>query len=135
VTCGGKGYLLGGWGTNSTDQEAFDSEKGVSVPGLITYDFEDKIWRNESKNFWTDDGSWMRGEAVCVELPDRTPKVFFLGGLIGMDESKQLDFNVVHYWDPEQDEWFEQETVGRAPEPRMDSCAVGVSGPNGTYEM
>lgn len=135
MTCGGKGYLLGGWGTNGTDLEAFDSSEGRSVPGLITYDFEDKVWRNESKNFWTDDGSWMRGEAVCVELPDRTPKVFFLGGLISMDESKQLDFNIVHYWDPEQDEWFEQETVGRAPEPRLDSCAVGVSGPNGTYEM
>lgn len=134
ASCGGTGYAMGGRGNIRTDKSAF-GENGVVVPGLITYDFDKKDWHNQSTTAVTEDGGWLRGEALCVEMPDRSPKLLLFGGTPSLDEGEAVDFVYVHYWDPDQKKWFQQETVGTRPPSRVDTCAVGVPGPNGTYEM
>jgi hypothetical protein len=134
AACGGTGYALGGRGNDKSDKAAFEGG-AVAVPGLATYDFEDGTWQNHSTTDVTKDGTWARGEALCVEMPDRSPKLLVLGGAHGTEEGDTNDFVYVHYWDPEKEKWFKQETSGTRPSPRVESCSVGVPGPNGTYDM
>jgi hypothetical protein len=138
--CGGKGYFIGGYGGPYTDGPAFDGTR-IAVPGMISYDFETGNFKNESTEGLTDSGAFQKGSAVCVELPGRDPKLFVIGGA----ETKLTDvtdndvtlqsFDNAYIYDLGKEKWFKQETQGSRPAARQGTCAVGASGPNGTYEM
>lgn len=49
------------------------------------------------------------------------------GSLIPMD-------NITIY-DHSSKRWYWQTTTGGPPPPRLDFCAVGIQGPNGTFDM
>jgi hypothetical protein len=139
--CGGKGYFVGGYGEGTTDGPAFKGNR-IAVPGLVSYDFNNGTFRNESTEGLTDTGAFQKGSAVCVTLPGQDPKLFVLAGA-EPQLTEVADNNVVglqsfdnaFFYDLKKQKWFKQETQGSRPAARQGTCAVGAQGPNGTYEM
>ena len=141
VTCGGRGYMIGGWGSNDTEPSFGSVKNGmINVPGLVSYDFASGDWNNHSIEALTQEksGTYADGAAVCVELEGQSPKLFVLGGAVNAEPAGSystpslLD---IPFWDPDTEKWYKQETSSALPGPRKEHCAVGVPGPNNTYDM
>lgn len=138
--CDGAGYVIGGFGNNHTDK-AFDGNLNTAVTGLLEYGLGGDKWTNHSTKALNDRGTYQKGSAVCVQIPNRKPKLFALGGAAptlfnATDQTaSNLNFVNVPFWDTETQQWYEQETDGERPEPRQMACTVGIQGPGGTYDM
>jgi hypothetical protein len=139
TTCYNTGFNLGGQTTPANASQ-------VLVPGLLTYNMSSNIWSNESATSFTTLGTSVGAEAVC--LPDFGPSglVLFLGGvtsvvnnwfdpLDALFHSPGVAFDNLTVYDPFTREWYWQTTTGNRPTPRHEFCAVGVRGPQNTYEM
>jgi hypothetical protein len=141
ASCGGKGYMIGGWGSNDTDPNFSKVEGGmINVPGLISYDFTSSDWNNHSIEALTQAklGTYADGAAICVKMTGTSPKLFVVGGTVNSGPSgsySDVSFLDAQFWDPDSEEWYKQETSGDRPEPRKQHCAVGVPGPNSTFDM
>lgn len=137
--CGGKGFFAGGYGDAATDSDEF--QQRIAVPGLLTYDFKDGSFKNVSTEGLTSSGAFQKGSAVCVEVPNRKPKLFVMGGAqitptdVADNNVDLQSFDNAYFYDLEKEKWFKQETQGSRPAARQGTCAVGAAGPNGTYEM
>ncbi|KAH8169147.1 kelch motif domain-containing protein [Sarocladium implicatum] len=141
ATCGGKGYMIGGWGSNDTDPAFSSVQNGlINVPGLITYDFKSGDWNNHSIEALTGEkeGTFADGAAVCVEMQGQSPKLFVIGGAVNKEPAGSYStpsFLDVQFWDPDSEKWYKQETSSALPASRKEHCAVGVPGPNNTYDI
>jgi hypothetical protein len=139
TTCYNTGFNLGGQTTTQNGTAIF-------VPGLLTYNMSSYTWSNESATPFTTYGTSVGAEAVC--LPDFGPGglLLFLGGITSVDDnwldpvsalskSPGVAFDNLTVYDPFTREWYWQTTTGNRPTPRHEFCAVGVQGPQNTYEM
>lgn len=139
VTCYNTGFNLGGYYTAENGSDIF-------VPGLLTYNMTTRSWANESSAAFTNHGTSMGAEAVC--LPPFGPQglILFLGGVtsVGDDwldavtpaaQSPGIPFDNLTLYDPFANQWYWQTTTGSRPTPRHEFCAIGVQGPENTYEM
>lgn len=139
VSCGGKGYIIGGWASNDTDPSFDDITNSiVGVPGMVSYDFATGDWKNHSIEALAKQGTYADGAAVCVKIPGKTPKLFVLGGAVNTEPQGAFETPSlldIQFWDPDSEEWYKQETSGPLPTPRKEHCAVGVPGPNNTFDM
>jgi hypothetical protein len=59
---------------------------------------------------------------IAVSIPDSTP-------------ADLLDFRHIYIYDPASRVFHDQIAKADRPSPRIRSCSVGTSGPNGTYEI
>ncbi|KAL2203583.1 hypothetical protein CC79DRAFT_1399908 [Sarocladium strictum] len=90
ASCGGKGYMIGGWGSNDTDPNFSKVEGGmINVPGLISYDFTSSDWNNHSIEALTQAklGTYADGAAICVKMAGTSPKLFVVGGTVNSEPS------------------------------------------------
>lgn len=139
ATCYNTGFNLGGQTTTQNGTVIF-------VPGLLTYNMSSHTWSNESAAPFTTHGTSVGAEAVC--LPDFGPRglILFLGGITSVGDnlleslfalfrSPGVAFDNLTVYDPFTREWYWQTTTGNRPTPRHEFCAVGVQGPQNTYEM
>jgi hypothetical protein len=139
ATCYNTGFNLGGQTTTQNGTAIF-------VPGLLTYNMSSHTWSNESAAPFTTHGTSVGAEAVC--LPDFGPRglLLFLGGITSVNnnwldpvsalsKSPGVAFDNLTVYDPFTREWYWQTTTGNRPTPRHEFCAVGVQGPQNTYEM
>lgn len=139
ATCYNTGFNLGGFYTtqNGTD---------ILVPGLLTYNMTSHAWANESATPFTDHGTSIGAEAVCLPAFGPRGLVLFLGGLTSvgdnwfdslftLSQSPGIAFDNLTMYDPFSRQWYWQTTTGSRPTPRHEFCAIGVQGPQNTYEM
>jgi hypothetical protein len=139
ATCYNTGFNLGGLYTiqNGTD---------ILVPGLLTYNMTSQAWANESATPFTNHGTSIGAEAVCLPAFGPHGLVLFLGGitsvgdnwldaLLPLSQSPGIAFDNLTVYDPFARQWYWQTTTGSRPTPRHEFCAVGVQGPQNTYEM
>jgi hypothetical protein len=138
VTCYNTGFYLGGY----TTQKGTD----ILVPGLLTYNMTSQVWANESAAPFTTHGTSIGAEAVCLPAFGPRGLVLFLGGLTSVgdnwldavspiSQSPGIAFDNLTMYDPFARQWYWQTTTGSRPTPRHEFCAVGVQGPQNTYEM
>lgn len=139
ATCYNTGFNLGGHtiGQNGTD---------TLVPGLLTYNMTSQVWANESAAPFAPHGTSIGAEAVCLPTFGSRGLVLFLGGLtsvgdnwldplLPLAQSPGMAFDNLTVYDPFTRQWSWQTTTGTRPTPRHEFCAVGVQGPQNTYEM
>lgn len=143
TTCGGRGYLVGGWFGEKTDDRATRGAGYTSTPGLVTYDLATGEWANETvpKEFYPNRRD---GQAQCLPFggPQGSGLPLFLGGADFTPtqpyEQNLLSLDRVTIYDPARKAWYEQRTTGGPPERRRLFCSAGQvsSGKNlSTYEM
>ncbi|KAL3964455.1 hypothetical protein ACCO45_001459 [Purpureocillium lilacinum] len=110
---GGFGVYIGGFGNVATDRRFAnvtwpDSEP---VPGMMTYNATTKVWSKE-------------------EVVDPSSKEADSKG-----RGWYADFQTVSMYDTVKEKWFWQRAGGSVPRVRENYCAVGVRGPQGTFEI
>lgn len=109
------------------------------VPGYVQFNFTTQTWRNETRAPWSPYGTTYGGQAVYIDSFGPNGLVMLLGGgtpAIGADRNIGfLSMQNVTFMDPVTKEWYWQRTTGTAPSARQQHCAVGVAGPNNTFEM
>ncbi|KAH8885365.1 hypothetical protein GQ53DRAFT_829081 [Thozetella sp. PMI_491] len=144
ATCFNTGFYLGGLKVDI--DPVTKARKRLLVPGLLTHNLTSQTWANESATAFATFGTSYGGEAVCVPPFGPNGLVLFLGGVTskGLDfldadkslaDSAGVDFDNLTFYDPFKKEWHSQEATGNRPSPRQGFCAVGVQGPNTTYEI
>lgn len=130
------GFLIGGFGTSSTDLrfQGVDWPTSVSTPGMLRFDAKASIWSNESTTALSSPlGAFRTGEAICVSGMSPSSVVFALGG-----QSEGNNFNSftnITFYHTKSKAWLWQTATGDIPLNRELFCAVGFKGRNGTYEM
>ncbi|KAK4092358.1 hypothetical protein Purlil1_2979 [Purpureocillium lilacinum] len=110
-----------------------DSACILPVPGMMTYNATTKVWSKEevvdpSSKEADSKGRFTTGEAQCVTGFGPNPIVVALGGWYA-------DFQTVSMYDTVKEKWFWQRAGGSVPRVRENYCAVGVRGPQGTFEI
>jgi hypothetical protein len=148
ATCGMTGFYLGGFGDEATD-EVFASIQSISTdfgpPGLLAFDMTTRTWSNEtSLPFGAASGVYQFGQAVCVPTFGSNGLLMILGGetILGLSTYQgpttptlYVPLNNLTFYDPAAKNWYWQMTTGDSPRTRAFFCAVGIAGPNQTYEM
>lgn len=138
----GAGFYLGGQGTTYTDDvefEGVDTHAAVPVPGLVSYNFTTRAWRNASAQAFSTHGTQTLGRAAGVPF-GAGGLLVALGGQKGSRTSTAstigfLDFGVVDVYDPAASSWHKQAATGDVPSPRVAFCMAGAQGRNGSYEL
>lgn len=141
--CNGRGYYIGGLGRASTDAR-FESigQDGIPVPGMLSYRFERREWRNESTvPMNAPYGEIINAEAHCAtgfEKVKDESLVFLIGGAkTARDDASQTVPNSmtnITFWNPDGNSWHAQRTSGEAPSAREHFCVAGARGSD-SYEM
>ncbi|UQC75607.1 kelch repeat protein [Colletotrichum lupini] len=144
------GFWFGGWaGTrtkvNMTNGEA-DLAPAGATPGMIVYDWNTKLWSNETTAFKAAFPPYgtVRG-ARALYVPDFGPNgiIVLLGGFMatldpivsGSDSLHQwMEISNVTFMDPVSKKWYSQMTTGSAPTRRQWFCLVGLRSKT-TYEI
>lgn len=125
-----KGFVFGGDSDSTTSP---DPKPPVS--GYATFDFDTKTWSRESSGPYTREGTLFGATATYVPGFGPNGIIMILGGVGGDGADDYLDFETLHFMDPETGAWHTQKATGQWPQDRATHCAVGVAGDNGTYEM
>lgn len=126
------GYALGGF---------LNYASGVYplVPGLMAYDFQEKLWTNitSDEGFYSD-GLVAHGAAHFVPNVGEAGLILFIGGLVDIaGAATQAPSSNITIYDPAAGKWYQQQASGTPlPINRLDPCLIGVqeSG-SGSYEM
>ncbi|KAH8900412.1 hypothetical protein GQ53DRAFT_708224 [Thozetella sp. PMI_491] len=137
TTCNGEGYILGGYGSSSTDDTVTGNEPH---PGLTIYDFQSAVWTNISAP--APISSHIRGEADCVPF-GKGGLVMFLGGAEtppnSIDPEDMIAMDNLTFYDTVTKKFHWQQATGASsddiPPPRSHFCSAGVLGPGGTYDI
>lgn len=71
------------------------------------------------------------GEAICIDGLLGSPFALVLGGSWKNESGKAQKNNLTHVtlYDPINQMWYDQQTIGAEPEPRNSFCAVGAKKP------
>jgi hypothetical protein len=133
ATCNGVGFLLGGVATPASDARVSGT---VPLPGLLTYDMKSSTWANVSAT--SPYATAQSGQAECLPFGPNGLIMFLGGAYSSVADDNALapvPFNNLTFYDPVTNEWFWQLTGGDVPDGRSSFCSVGLTGPNGTFEM
>lgn len=138
AACGGLGLAAGGHAFESTDAR-LDSTI-TPLPGMVAYDFVTREWSNETTvPVHAPSGTFNLAQGLCVPEVASDPLFFILGGAdttaVSHREKELRSFRNITFYNPAEKTWHWQETSGDIPGGRDLTCAAGVAGPNGTYEM
>ncbi len=137
---GNSAYILGGFANwRTTLAFGYDETTEASVDGIISYNYENMNWHNQSMAGLVPSGWWFDGELHSVSNHGGTSLVVALGGLTAepgptLFQPSLLPFDSVGLFNPVTAEWRKQTTTGDIPPARRHACSVGVPGDNGTYE-
>lgn len=146
ASCGGKGLAAGGRASHSTDARL--GANLISLPGVVVYDFETQSWSNKTTvPIHPPLGTFNFASGVCVSELASDQLFLILGGADTTPPSpseasgeykedrelRPLD-NIIFY-SLSTGTCHCQRASGDIPEGRILTCAAGVQGPNGTYEM
>lgn len=137
ATCDNTGVSLGGIFSEFSDP---DSDNSVNEPlhALLSFDMETKKWSKDSAEaFNYPYETYFGGRAVCGTAGDSDPFLFPIGGYArhGDEELESVKLGNLTFYDTKSEKWHWQSTHGDGP-PELDHfCAVGVRGPDETYEM
>jgi hypothetical protein len=128
------GFWIGG---RSYDRTTSDPAKRGPTPGIISYNFTNNEWRNDSSADLSPDGSLYGASATFVPMFGPNGIIVVLGGTSRYehDGEGQQPMNDIKFFDPVTKEVFSQKTTGPSPSSRRMHCAVGVEGPDNTFEM
>jgi hypothetical protein len=143
ATCRRKGFHLGGYRGYDTDRTQGMTVNSTlqPVPGMLTYDFDSRVWTNVSAVGFNSFGTSLFGGGTCAENQGDEGVFFSLGGevsdLVSWDERGAGLINTanVSFFNPATNSWHSQMTTGDIPEPRYRHCVAGTRGPNNTYDM
>lgn len=138
ATCGSTGFSLGGYYSEYTDPDTDVSDTSLST--LQSFDMETKKWSRDSVDdvFNYPSGASYAGRAVCGAPGDSDPFLFSLGGLSLGDRGDDIESVKIlnpTFYDPKSKKCHWQCTRGDGPADPSRFCAVGVRGPDETYEM
>lgn len=142
TSCNGKGYYIGGLGRSSTDP-SFESvsQDGIPVPGILSYNFERRQWRNDSTVTMNPAyGEIINANAHCATGFDNNDGslVFLVGGArTAPDDASQTVPNSmtnISFFNPDNHRWYAQSTTGDPPDAREHFCIAGARGSE-SYEM
>lgn len=127
------GFIVGGYGTGSTDKrfKGVDWPTSVNTPGMLRYDAKAQVWSNESTTAMSPKGVFTTGEALCASGVVNNSLLFVIGGYT----SGLNDFTNITFYDTKEKKWYWQATTGTIPRGRELFCAVGATSRNATYEM
>ncbi|KAM7196835.1 hypothetical protein V8F33_005954 [Rhypophila sp. PSN 637] len=135
VTAGKTGYWLGGYAEANKTEGNTDS-RGGETSGLVSYNMETKMWKNDSALDLIPAGN-ARGPGG-LWFPKFGPNglVSFVGGrtVTNLGDGYQ-DFGNLTFFDPETRKSYFQTTTGDPPSPRKDFCQVVVDSPRGGHEV
>lgn len=128
------GYIFGG---KILDENSKGT--GINAKGVVTFEFDSKDWSQNSEGPFSPDATLWGASATFVEGLASEGLIFITGGMNRRDEQAAgyLDFGTVHFYDPAEEEWYEQKTTGDVPGRRFHHCTVAAtdSNNNDTSEM
>ena len=128
------GLYLGGYSSLSSSPATKTLPMGsnIAIPGLITYDFRQRLWSNDSATAYSPLGTAQWGAMHYV--PSFGPEGLFV--LFGGDASRQSQYvsgasprkmDSVWVYEPQNKRWYQQATTGDSiPQPRQRMCVVGA---------
>lgn len=137
----GVGYLLGGYETAWTTPQTAGLEALVPTPGIISYDIDARVWKNESAVGYSAYGTAMFGQMQFVPHIGKDGLLIVLGGatsdVVNWEDrgTNYISFQNINMFDPASRTWHNQIASGAIPNSRLRSCVVGVQGDSGTYEI
>ena len=140
ASANGVGYVLGGY-VSAYSVPALAGDSNVeAIPGLTTYDMSSNVWANESTSLLSPTGLATAGQLIYVSTFGKSGVLVSLGGSyfplpLYDDGSEALPFSEIPIYDIESGNWFKQVASGQVPRWRLNFCAAGVQGNNGTYEI
>ncbi|KAK7210051.1 hypothetical protein V2G26_017229 [Clonostachys chloroleuca] len=125
------GFWIGGSAFPETHTDA-----NSDIPGVVSYNFTTKEWKNHTEAPFSDDGTVNAATATYIPSFGPNGLIMLLGGLEHTipKATNHLSFETVHFFDPVTMKWYKQPTTGTKPQKRNHHCSVGVQG-NGTYEI
>jgi Kelch motif len=140
ASANGVGYILSGYVSAYSDPALVNNYNGEAIPGLTSYDMSSNVWANDSTGWVSPNGLATAGQLVYVPTFGKAGLLVTLGGSYfpspGADDgSKALPFSSIAIYDIESGNWFQQTAFGQVPPWRLNFCAAGVEGNNGTYEI
>lgn len=128
-------FWIGGMASWSTH----DIDVSRLVPGMISFNFTTKSWKNESTTgLFSVNGTLARASAEYIPRFGPNGLVMLFGGAGDSRENvpqDYLSYQNLTFFDPVTRLWYWQTTTGNAPTNRTYSCTAGVEGKNGTYEI
>jgi LPXTG-motif cell wall-anchored protein len=140
ASANGVGYILGGYVSAYSVPARANDYNLEAIPGLTSYDMSSNVWANESTSLVSPNGLATAGQLIYVSTFGKLGVLVSLGGSSfpepGSDDgSGNLPFSEIAIYDIESGDWFQQVTSGQVPPLRLNFCAAGVEGNNGTYEI
>ncbi|PKS06218.1 hypothetical protein jhhlp_006964 [Lomentospora prolificans] len=138
ATAHNTGFWIGGVATGWTQ---FRRGNTQPISGMASFNMADKTWRNDTAFDVSNFGTLSTGTAEYVADFGPNGLIFVLGGatytILAGDRPPDgyRDFRNLTFFDPVSREWYWQSSTGDIPSPRLEFCTVGVSSPDGTYEI
>ncbi|CAH0027119.1 unnamed protein product [Clonostachys rhizophaga] len=133
TSCDGLGLYFGGYTTENTVK---DNRDYIIFEGVLVYNMSESTWRRSINNTMDLRGRRHEmGEAVCIEGLLDSPLALVLGGAWKNESgiARPNYFSQVTLYDPVNDMWYAQQTIGAEPLNRNDFCAVGAKSQTGTF--
>jgi Kelch motif len=137
----GTGYLLGGYRTAGTTPALADTQGFIPIPGIVSYDIQTGIWKNESALGLSAYGTAMYGQMQFVPNVGSEGLLIVVGGSTSDavrwtdTGSNYISLQNIIIFDPATGSWHNQTASGTIPNALERICSVGVQGDNGTYEI
>jgi hypothetical protein len=140
ASANGVGYILGGYVSAYSVPALANGSNPEAIPGLTSYDMSSNVWANESTSLVSPNGLGTAGQLIYVSMFGKLGVLVSLGGSYfpepsSDDGSRTLPFSEIAIYDIESGNWFQQVASGQVPPWRLNFCAAGVEGNNGTYEI
>ena len=139
------GFNLGGCSSMLSSQkigQLEDIHHHIPAPGLQFYNFTSGEWFNNSATGYTLDGISGWGGTAYVPTWGTAGLLVAFGGLTSpnvsacVDVAAYLSMSNISIFEPSNQLWYHQETIGDVPTQRDGFCVVGISGgDNSTYGM
>ncbi|KAI9748444.1 MAG: hypothetical protein M4579_007219 [Chaenotheca gracillima] len=130
------GFYLGGQLGPGTDS-AIPEGGPWSVSGIVSFNITTGVWANSTSAPLGGTGRNVGGALQFIPSFGPNGLLLFMGGRFASSSAllSFVDFDVINMYDPVAKSWYAQDATGEMPSPRVNSCTVGVQGPNKTYEI
>ncbi|KAK4452121.1 kelch repeat-containing protein [Podospora aff. communis PSN243] len=131
-------YFLGGYANAQTDTSV-TGDTHLALPGLMAFNMSSGELTNSSSTGLGRFGTLVGASAEYVPFGPAGVLLFLGGGETPIATSygawTGMDFNSLSLYDIATGKWYSQPTTGSRPTRRERFCAVGVQGPNKTFEI
>ncbi|KAK2603908.1 hypothetical protein QQS21_003943 [Conoideocrella luteorostrata] len=139
VVCGGQAYVVGGFLSTTNSSTTLESNNRKTAPGMLSFSLDSQTWTNQSLS------SDLRGpkevmqlKGACITGFDNTSMIVTTGGMSKSRKTharKPVGLEKVRIYNQRRRRWFTQETTGAIPPDRYDHCMVGVTSPDGSFDI